>query len=122
MTTEKTPNYSAEAVERLKAVYVPEATQEERTAQVKALAIELNKSTRSVIAKLTTLELYVPKVYKTKQGKPVVKKEALVTAIEKIAGKELAGLEKATKKALETILEMVTPEPEAETESEVSES
>jgi hypothetical protein len=124
MTVTKTVNYTPEMEARLKEVYVPTATQDERTAQVKALSVELKRTTRSIIAKLTTLSLYVPKVYKTKQGGKVVKKEQIVSAIEAIAGKELNGLEKATKAALITIFNLVAEPAEAafeENESEVSE-
>jgi hypothetical protein len=102
--TEKTVNYTAEQEARLVEVYVPSATQAERVAQVKALAEEMGKSTRSVIAKLTVLKVYVPKEYVTKKNEAPVRKEALVAVVEQMVGTELNGLEKATKATLNALI------------------
>jgi hypothetical protein len=99
--TEKAPNYTEANEARLREVYVPTATQDERVAQVASLASELGKSTRSIIAKLTTMQLYVPKEYRTKTGAKSVRKETIVTAIAIAVGvADLPGLEKANKNSL----------------------
>lgn len=102
--TEKTVNYTAEQEARLMEVYTPSASQAERVAQVKALAEEMGKSTRSVIAKLTVLKVYVPKEYVTKKNEAPVRKEALVAVVEEMVGTELNGLEKATKATLNALI------------------
>lgn len=102
--TEKTVNYTPEMEARMAEVYVPSAEQAERETQVKELANEFNKSTRSVVAKLTTLGLYVPKVYVTKKNEKPVSKAELVAKLESFVGASLESFEKATKKDLETVL------------------
>lgn len=107
--TEKTPNYTAEMVARMLEVYQPEAEQDVRDAQIDELAEELGKNRRSIIAKLTTLDAYVPKVYQTKKGEPVVKKEVLVAVLESRFG-ALNGIEKATKAALIKLVDATATE------------
>jgi len=66
-TTKVVKNYTAESEARLRSVYNPNAQESVRTAQIAQLAEELGKSTRSVIAKLSSMKgenghaLYVPK-------------------------------------------------------------
>jgi len=96
----KNANYTPAMEARLAEVYVPTDAQEARTSQVKALSVELDRTSRSIIAKLTTMKLYVPKAYRTKTGAKPVRKEAIVRAIEAQVGAELDGLEKATKNTL----------------------
>lgn len=116
----KIVNYTPEMEATMKATYVPTATQDERTEQVAELAVKLNRSTRSVVAKLTTMGVYVAKAYKTKQGNKPVRKETIVRAIEVQVGAELDGLEKATKNALIRIYNALYVEPEATEEVEKS--
>jgi hypothetical protein len=122
----KNTNYTPEMEAVMVVRYVPTATQDERTAAVADLAVELNRTTRSIIAKLTTMKLYVPKAYRTKTGAKPVRKEAIVRAIEGQIGCELDGLEKATKNALVAIFnalaasEVEAFNEETETEVEVS--
>ena len=111
--TEKTPNYTAEMVAVLLAGYDPEATQDERTAQIAAISKEIDRPTRSVIAKLTSEGVYVPKVYKTKKGEKVVRKSALVAELASLMGVEedvISSVEKATKKTLQLFVAALTPE------------
>ena len=119
--TDKAKNYTVEMEETLRTVYVPDATQDERTEQIAAISKMVDRPTRSVIAKLTSMGVYVPKVYKTKKGTPVVKKETIVSNIEAVLGAELNGLEKATKKTLELLYKAVAPAEEtAEAEEDAS--
>jgi hypothetical protein len=120
MSKTKVVNYTPEMETRMKEVYIPSATQDERTAQVAEIATEFNRSTRSVVAKLTTMGVYVAKTYRTKQGGAVVRKETIVRAIEAQVGAELDGLEKATKNALVRIYNALYVEPETKTEADNS--
>ena len=73
----KVVNYTDEMVESIVAEY--EAAPSRET--VDALAARFGKTSRSVIAKLSTLGIYQAPARVTKTGKPVVKKEALVAEI-----------------------------------------
>ena len=57
MTVIKNVNYTKANEARLREVYSPTSSEAERTAQVNTLAEQLGKSSRSVIAKLTNMEL-----------------------------------------------------------------
>ena len=108
--TEKTVNYTEEAVARLHEVYEGDADEATRDAQVAQLAVELAKSTRSIRAKLTREGVYVAKA-KAPAGKAVVRKAELVTAIAKAMGADedvIGSLEKATKVALTKVLNALT--------------
>lgn len=96
MASEKTVNYTAEQTNKLVADYQGGAT-------VEALASELGKTVRSVIAKLSRAGVYKAKVA---QGSERVTKAQLINVItnrlELDAG-VLASLEKADKGALEAL-------------------
>jgi hypothetical protein len=106
--TEKAVNYTPEMEARMLEVYQPEASEADRVEQVKFLADEFSRSTRSVIAKLTVLDVYKPKAYVTKKNEKPVRKEAIVTQIEELVGVELVGLEKATKATLNALVVALT--------------
>ena len=111
MTTEKAPNYTDEMVATLIAGYDPEASQDVRTAQVAQLSEALNRTTRSVIAKLSRMGLYVPKEYTTKQGTKSVSKAAIVGGIAALCNVDeeiVESLEKATKNALTVIFNEIS--------------
>ena len=104
--TDKTPNYTEEAVARLHEVYDGDASVEERDAQIQALADEVGKSPASIRAKLTREGIYVAKGPKPKKGLGVTKAN-LVTAIAKeieVDEDVIGSLEKATKVTLGKIL------------------
>ena len=104
--TDKTVNYTDEAVARLHEVYDGDATDEVKRAQVAQLAEELGKSEGSVRAKLVREGIYVPYAKVEKAG-PRVTKAQLVTAIavELDVDEDVVGsLEKATKVALGKVL------------------
>ncbi len=70
------------------------------------LAAEFGKdfSTRSVIAKITRMQLpYQRKVAVTKTGAPVESKEKIVSEIADLVGATLDGLDKAPKPVLQTL-------------------
>ena len=102
--TTKTPvvNYTDAQVERMKAVYTPSPV----PASVEALAKEFGKTTRSIVAKLSRMEIYKKPVTLAKDGKPVQKKNDLADAIGavlKFTEAETTGLASAPKTALQKI-------------------
>jgi hypothetical protein len=96
----KVVNYTDEMVESIVAEY--EAAPSRET--VDALAAQFNKTSRSIIAKLSTLGVYKAPSRVTKTGKPVVKKETLVAEIVAAVGVELPSLVKANKQDLEALV------------------
>lgn len=91
----KVPNYTEETVAAIVAKYEADPSRE----TVEALAAEFNKTTRSIIAKLSTLGVYVKPtvVGKTKTGADVVPKAEFVAKIEAHFGMEMPSLIKMTK-------------------------
>ena len=103
----KTPviqkNYTDEMVATLVSGY---ATKEGSNKEfVSAMAQELGKSTKSIVAKLVSLNLYQTEAKVTKAGLPVVSKGVLVGQIETHFGFELPSLVKATKVDLQTLVD-----------------
>lgn len=97
--TSKSVNYTPEQTAKIVADYQAGAT-------VENMAAELNKSVRSIVAKLSREGVYKAKVYTTKTGAPVVKKDAhadAIGAILKLTENEIESLTKANKTALEKI-------------------
>lgn len=67
-----------------------------------------NLTARSVIAKITRMELpYEKKVRTTKAGGKIESKEAIVAQIAELTGATLDGLEKAPKAALQAVRDYV---------------
>ena len=87
--TDKTVNYTDEMVDRLAVVYDGSASDAEKRAQIKALAVELGRSEASIRAKLVREKLYVP----------FAKVDKIDVDVDVIGS-----LEKATKVALNKIL------------------
>ena len=97
--TSKSVNYTAEQTAKIVADYAAGVTTE-------AIANELGKSVRSIVAKLSREGVYKKKEYKTKTGQAVVKKDAhadAIGAILKLTENEVESLTKANKTALEKI-------------------
>ena len=97
--TSKPVNYTAEQTAKMVADYAAGVTTE-------AIANELGKSVRSIVAKLSREGVYKKKEYKTKTGQAVVKKDAhadAIGAILKMTEAEIESLTKANKTALEKI-------------------
>lgn len=102
--------YTPEMVELMVATYDPKADEETRSAQVAELVEELGFKSASVIAKLSSMGIYVPKIRRSKDGSSVVTKEALVAKIAaemSISVDALGGMEKATKPALKKVLSYI---------------
>lgn len=106
--TVKAVNYTAEQTEKMVSAYAASKTEE----TVKALALEMGKSVRSIVAKLSREKVYVAKTYKTKTGAVVVKKDELADKIGAALGmkeSDIESLTKVTKPALMAILAAVMP-------------
>lgn len=99
--TAKTVNYTPEQTVKMVADYQAGVT-------VDAIAETLGKTVRSVVAKLSREGVYQKKVYKTKTGEAVVKKDAhadAIGAILKMPENDIESLTKANKSALKAIFE-----------------
>ena len=95
----KATNYTAEQTFEIITAYQSGET-------VEALAERFQKSVRSIVAKLSREGVYKKKEYKTKNGEPVVRKNAhadAIGAILKLSEPETESLTKANKTALEKI-------------------
>ena len=99
-TATKAVNYTPEQEAKMKADYLAGATTE-------AIAQELGKTVRSVVAKLSRLGVYKKKEYTTKTGVAPVKKDELadkLTELCDLTEAEADSLTKATKTALQKII------------------
>ena len=111
MATSTDANYSPTQEQILRDSYTPTATQAERDEQVKILSEEFGKKKRSIIAKLSRMDLYVAKVRATKTGEPVEHKKDIVAAIAENVGISvtlLTSLSKATKADLQSLAKAVS--------------
>lgn len=103
----KPPKYSDEEVATLKAGYNPDAPQEVRKQQVEALAAELKRNSRAIIAKLVSLGLYRKAEYVRKDGEKPETRDTTADAIGSIlrlSEPDTASLTKANRKALQSIM------------------
>lgn len=94
-------NYSPEQTQAVVSGYTNGMT-------VESLAADMGKSVRSIIAKLSREGVYKAKVYTTKQGETVIKKDAHADAIGSILNlseSETESLTKANKSVLRKIFE-----------------
>ena len=94
-------NYSPEQTQAVVSGYTNGMT-------VESLAADMGKSVRSIIAKLSREGVYKAKVYTTKQGDTVIKKDAHADAIGSILNlseSETESLTKANKSVLRKIFE-----------------
>jgi hypothetical protein len=102
MTT-KTVNYTPEQTAAVVADY-------QAGVSVEQIAVAVGKSVRSVVAKLSREGVYAKKVYTTKNGDAVVKKDALASELMLLVGlteAEADSLAKANKTALAKIVAVV---------------
>ena len=96
-------NYTDEMVANLVSGY---ATKEGTNKEfVSEMAKELGRSTKSIVAKLVSLNLYVTEAKVTKTGLPVISKGTLVGQIENHFGFALPSLVKATKVDLQALVD-----------------
>lgn len=97
-------NYSDEMIETLKKVYTANPTRE----TVDQLAEQLGRTTRSVIAKLSSLGIYQkPERGLNKRGEPVIKKAEFVAQLEDALGVELPSAEKMSKSDLQQLVKAI---------------
>ena len=104
--TEAQANYSAEAVETLVSTYESANTDAERKEAVEMLAQRFGKTTRSVIAKLSSLGVYQKAEKVTKTGSKVETKAEIVSEIATILSVDaeaLASLANASKASLNAL-------------------
>ena len=102
-------NYTDEQVEVMVAWYTAEPTRE----TVEIIAREMNKSTKSVIGKLSREGVYQKAEYLSKTGqRPVTKKQMVSLIAQNLVGDstKLMGLEKAPKADLKYLLDLVSEE------------
>ena len=104
VTPVKEKNYTQAQEDILKAEYPLNPTRE----TVNELAKRLGKGQRSVIAKLSSMKIYVTPARTTKSGTPIVKKETLVICIGKHLENTYPSLVKANKADLERLLADLT--------------
>ena len=101
--TEKAVNYTPEQTAKMIADYTAGVT-------VETIAVELGKTVRSVVAKLSRENVYKAKEYKTKAGETPMKKDATADEIGKLVSLsegEIDSLTKANKTALVKVLAML---------------
>lgn len=99
--TVKVVNYTPEQTVKMVADYLAGVTTE-------AIALEMGKTVKSVVAKLSREKVYVAKVYATKTGEKVQKKDETADAIGavlKMTEPEIESLTKANKGALRKIFD-----------------
>jgi response regulator RpfG family c-di-GMP phosphodiesterase len=102
-TSTKAVNFTVDQTNAMVAQYVSASNKDEA---VQALAKQLGKSARSIIAKLAAEKVYVKKVRTTKTGEPVVRKAALVAELAELMKvpeadvEDLANLTRRTLNAL----------------------
>jgi hypothetical protein len=96
----KAVNYTDAMVESMVLQYTGNPTLD----TVAVLSKQLNKTTRSIVAKLVREGVYVAQVRVTKTGAPVVRKSELVAQVQELLGVEMPTLEKASKCDLESLL------------------
>lgn len=106
MSDTKTVNYTPEQTTKMVADYQAGVT-------VEAIALELGKTVRSIVAKLSREKVYQKKAYVSKTGEAVVKKDAVADYIGAQLGLSEAdtdSLTKANKTALKAIADFIQAE------------
>ena len=103
MENTRTPNYTDAQVYTMVADYSEAPTKD----TVAKLAREMQKTPRSIIAKLVREGVYVAQPRVTKTGAPIIRKSELVAQIQENLGVELPTLAKASKADLERLVAVV---------------
>lgn len=101
VTAKSSANYSDADITIITEEYALEPTRE----TVDALAERLNKTPRSIIAKLSALGVYQKAERVTKRGEPVIMKAELVEKVQNAIGRELPSLNKMTKVDLQFMID-----------------
>lgn len=102
-TMAQAKNYTDEMVSEMTKRYTESPTRE----TVDALAQDMGKTVRSIIAKLSREGVYVAQPRTTKSGEPVISKSELVAQINEHFGIELPTLVKAGKQDLQKLVEVL---------------
>lgn len=102
MTATKTPNYTPEMTAEIVSAY-------QAGESVESIAARLEKTVRSIVAKLSREGVYVAKTKAKAEGNTVRKADLITEIAHSIGTNEelLESLEKATKEALELIARAV---------------
>ena len=103
----KAPNYTAEQEATMVEMYtaVRGDSEDRRNEVVEEIAAMFNKSPRSVRAKLSRMDLYIPKVAVSKvTGGEAAKKDALAARLVEITGLNLVSAEKLNKTDLVALI------------------
>ena len=119
--TEKTVNYTPEQTARAMSVYSANPTPE----TVAALAAEMGKTARSIVAKLSREGVYKKKSYVTKTGEPSVKKDDhadAIGAILKLSENDTDSLTKCNKTALAAIFKALAASVSTDTAEHLSDA
>lgn len=103
MTAKASNNYTQEMIDAIANRYKEEPTR----ATVDAMAVEFDKTARSIIAKLSAMGIYQKAERVTKRGEPIIKKEVYVAKIQNALGRELPSLEKVSKSDLMAMVEAI---------------
>ena len=93
--------------------YTPEQTTKMVADYANGVTVELGKSVRSIVAKLSREKVYKAKTYVTKTGEAVVKKDEVADYIAQALGLNEAdadSLTKANKNALKAIADFIKAE------------
>ena len=101
VTAKSSANYTDADITIITDEYALEPTRE----TVDSLAQRLNKTPRSIIAKLSALGVYQKAERVTKRGEPVIMKAELVEKVQNAIGRELPSLNKMTKVDLQFMIE-----------------
>ena len=101
MTAKSSSNYTNEMIASMLDAYNAAPTRE----TVDALAEEFDKTPRSIIAKLSALDVYQKAERVTKRGEPVIMKAELVARVQNAIGRELPSLNKMTKVDLQFMID-----------------
>ena len=101
MTAKSSSNYTDEMIASMLDAYNAAPTRE----TVDALAEEFDKTPRSIIAKLSALDVYQKAERVTKRGEPVIMKAELVARVQNAIGRELPSLNKMTKVDLQFMID-----------------
>jgi hypothetical protein len=102
--TMATANYTEAMTEKMIAQYTANPSRD----TVDAIATELGKNARSVIAKLSREGVYKAQPRVTKSGEPVVRKAELLAQIQDTLGVELPSLVKASKADLQRLIDTIS--------------
>ena len=97
-------NYTDEMVAQMTEAYVANPSRE----TVEALAAEMGKTVRSIIAKLSREGVYVAQPKVTKTGEPVVRKAELVAQLEAHFEVAIPTLVKASKADLQKLVDTLS--------------